>query len=283
MQTQILPFAEVLLKNFRFFGQDVFYLLLMALGYWVGPRRFFRDLGLLICLATLTNVALKYAFKIPRPVGHPRELVLDPYGMPSGDIQLTVATFLALADFFRHRMFWALAAFMSTGVGLSRLYLGVHTPADVLVGACVGGLCFVAFKALRMPPVRSFWEARPLLGSSLLCALVGFIVWRLPGPLLPIATVPAGVLFGFVCSQWLQVAVPLEPLAGSPLLRLALCPAGLLGLFALRASLKPFCINPLSFILVFAFLGLYLLYVFPLCMQALLGLRRLGARLQTFI
>ena len=42
-------------------------------------------------------------------------------------------------------------------MGLSRLYVGVHFPTDVLMGALVGTLCALASLAL----VGRFWSRRP--------------------------------------------------------------------------------------------------------------------------
>ncbi|AFB31573.1 phosphatase, PAP2 family protein [Rickettsia massiliae str. AZT80] len=68
----ILNFRSEMLTNwfkiFSFFASDYFYITIIAIAYWLNPRkRLFLDLGWLISFATLLNVIIKKAFSIPRP------------------------------------------------------------------------------------------------------------------------------------------------------------------------------------------------------------------------
>ena len=92
------------------------------------------------------NTLLKYAFARPRPdlVAHAVQ-VLTP-SFPSGHAAMSAITYLTLGALlartqssFRMRIyFMSVAAVLTVLVGLSRIYLGVHYPTDVLAGWCIG-------------------------------------------------------------------------------------------------------------------------------------------------
>lgn len=93
-----------------------------------------------------TNVVLKHLAARPRPwldVAGLIPLVYepDPNSFPSGH---TSAAFAAAAAWWKTlSKGWMRAAGLVLAVcmGLSRLYVGVHYPSDVLAGALVGTLC----------------------------------------------------------------------------------------------------------------------------------------------
>lgn len=102
----------------------------------------------LVCSLLLTNGLIKNIFQRPRPwlvVEGLVPLVVepDPNSFPSGHTSAAfgaaVAFFLTPPEWFRkgRGTLLALAALM----GLSRLYVGVHFPSDVLCGLLVGCLC----------------------------------------------------------------------------------------------------------------------------------------------
>ncbi len=96
--------------------------------------------------ALCTNVVLKHLFQRPRPwlsVEGLQFLVVenDPNSFPSGH---TCAAFAAAAAWWRTlpRRWMGIAGLSAAALmGLSRLYVGVHYPSDVLAGCLVGLLC----------------------------------------------------------------------------------------------------------------------------------------------
>lgn len=95
-----------------------------------------------------TNLTLKPLVSRPRPWLSLAELVPlvaehDPNSFPSGH---TCAAFAACVAWFvtLPRKWGTVAVTAAVCMGLSRLYVGVHYPSDVLVGALVGSLCGLA-------------------------------------------------------------------------------------------------------------------------------------------
>lgn len=126
---------------------------LLFLGHPKTRRAGFCALLALLLGLLCTNVVLKHLVERPRPWLMVEGLVHlveenDPNSFPSGH---TTAAFAAGVVWFR-ALPWkggriaALAA--AVFMGLSRLYVGVHYPSDVLMGAAVGTCCALAALAL---------------------------------------------------------------------------------------------------------------------------------------
>lgn len=86
------------------------------------------------------NVNLALDMLIKRPAS---------YSFPSGHTTLTFCAVMTLY-FARWRKLFAVSAVVGALVCVSRMYLYVHFPTDILAGACVGTLsAYVAWKSIN--------------------------------------------------------------------------------------------------------------------------------------
>lgn len=117
------------------------------------------------------NSLLKLGFARPRPdLVAPTARIFTP-SFPSGHAALSAITYLTIAALLsrttpsRKLRFYVmgLAIVLTVMVGVSRVYLGVHYPTDVLAGWCIGAawalMCWVAMTRLQQtgqvdPPQR---------------------------------------------------------------------------------------------------------------------------------
>ena len=96
----------------------------------------------------LCSYLLKYGFARPRPELVPHGSYVYTSSFPSGHSMLSALVYFTLAGLFARlqqsvkvKIYWYLSAmFLVLMVGISRLYLGVHWPSDVLAGWSAGVL-----------------------------------------------------------------------------------------------------------------------------------------------
>ncbi len=93
--------------------------------------------------AVVINLALKALFARPRPTVFPPLMVEHSYSFPSGHTIGAVGLYGFLALLLWHNRYWLrgiLVGLVIPLVALSRVYLGVHYPSDVLGALAVGTL-----------------------------------------------------------------------------------------------------------------------------------------------
>ena len=117
-------------------------------GYLVLARRYAAAWLMLVAVfgGIALNELLKLAFARPRPDFVSPTARVFTSSFPSGHASLSAIAYLTIAvllarsqpSFKIGRYFIAVAAFLTILIGISRVYLGVHYPTDVLGGWCIG-------------------------------------------------------------------------------------------------------------------------------------------------
>ena len=110
-------------------------------------------LVLSVTLGTLLSNALKFGFARPRPDLVPHGSHVFTGSFPSGHSMMSAMVYLSVGMMLAKAQksmppkifFLGISVFLTVMIGVSRVYLGVHWPSDVLAGWMVGGACAVTF------------------------------------------------------------------------------------------------------------------------------------------
>ena len=129
-------------------GEETAFLVMALILFWCVDK--YKGYYLLSVgfVGTVTNQFLKLWFRVPRPwvidgnftiLEQAREAATG-YSFPSGHTQSAVGTFGAIAYTTKNRWIRIVAILVAVLVPLSRMYIGVHTPADVFVSVLIAVL-----------------------------------------------------------------------------------------------------------------------------------------------
>ncbi len=156
------------MRALSFLGEENFFLILIPFLYWcVDTAWGMRALGVLV-LSDFTNGLIKGAFHAPRPYWiDPRVKALSAetsYGIPSGHAQNAAALWGLLARAVNKTSAWAAALILVLAISLSRVYLGVHFPHDVIGGWIIGAV-MLAVWLWAEPRVGDWLKPKPLVAQ----------------------------------------------------------------------------------------------------------------------
>ena len=127
---------------FSFIGSEPFFLFLAPTIYWCLDPVLGIRAGLYLLINGGVNAMLKVLFHAPRPYWYSGEVKAlsteSSFGAPSGHAQTSVVIWGTIAKSIRTRWAWIFVILLIFFIGLSRIYLGVHFPSDVLLGWIIG-------------------------------------------------------------------------------------------------------------------------------------------------
>lgn len=153
-----MPWLDKIMLGITTFGEETAFLVIALIIFWcVDKYRGYYVLGVGL-MGTLLSQFMKLLCCVPRPwvmdekftiVEDAREAA-GGYSFPSGHTQSAVGTFGAIAASAKNKTVIAVCIAIAVLTGFSRMYLGVHTPADVLVGAALSVALIFVLKPLML-------------------------------------------------------------------------------------------------------------------------------------
>ena len=128
-------------------------LLVIAVVYWCIDKKLGQKLGFILLLSMTANGFIKNLVKAPRPfelgVVEPlRQQTATGHSFPSGHTQAATTFWFVWMTHIHKKWLYSIGAIMIAVIGLSRRYLGVHWPIDVIVAIGVGIICAIMGQGL---------------------------------------------------------------------------------------------------------------------------------------
>ncbi|MGA2502671.1 MAG: phosphatase PAP2 family protein [Anaerolineales bacterium] len=166
------------MEAFSFLGSEYFFLILLPALYWCVEASVGLRVGVILLMTTSVNDALKMALHGPRPYWISTDVISyaseTSFGVPSGHAQIAVGVWGMLAASLRKWWGWLIAILIIVLIGISRMYLGVHFPHDVILGWLIGVI--VLWLVLRFWKPVAEWLKKMSLGQQVFAAFLGSLV-----------------------------------------------------------------------------------------------------------
>lgn len=176
------PILDTVMLALTEFGGETAFLVAALICYWCVDKRKGYYLMAVGFIGTVANQFLKIACRIPRPwVRDPDFTIVEAaregaagYSFPSGHSQTSVGTFGAIAMTAEKKQTRIAAIAIAVLVPITRMYLGVHTPADVLVGSGMAVALLIFLKPLVF---GKDGQHLPALFAAMSVLAVGFVAF----------------------------------------------------------------------------------------------------------
>lgn len=141
------PLLDFYFLVMTFLGEEEFFLIALPGIYWCYDKRLGRRLVYLLVVSNVVNSAFKNIFRMPRPPEELRMVQEASYGLPSGHAMngVTLWGYATWRLRWLGGWIWIIAIWVVLSTAFSRLYLGIHYPADMLTGLIFGVLTLVGF------------------------------------------------------------------------------------------------------------------------------------------
>ena len=163
-------------------GEETAFLVLALIIFWcVDKRRGYYVMAVGFVGMTLNQI-LKLICRVPRPWELDQNFTIleqardaaKGYSFPSGHTSTAVGTFGAIAMTEKRRWIKVICVTLMVLVGFSRMYVGVHTPYDVVAGAACALVLVFGMKPIVMDNRD---KAMKILLASMLALGIGYLLY----------------------------------------------------------------------------------------------------------
>ncbi len=135
-------------KIITFLGDEYFYLILFPFILWSVDFKRGAKLGFIFLVSVCLNMLLKDFIQQPRPfimISGINLINEAGFGLPSGHAQNSIVIWGIISSWLKNKPFKGFMFLLIVLIGLSRIYLGVHFPSDILGGWIVGGVLLIFY------------------------------------------------------------------------------------------------------------------------------------------
>ena len=178
------PFLNFVFSAITYLGDEIALMLIAIVLFWCVNKRSGYYMLVSGFFGIIVNQILKLACKIPRPekldtrftiVESAREAAQG-YSFPSGHTQNAVTVFGSIFLLAKKTWVKIVAVVIATLVGVSRMYLGVHTIWDVIAAAgCAIIILLVLEELFKNDEI--FHKSMPYISAALVLGSIAFFLY----------------------------------------------------------------------------------------------------------
>ncbi len=178
------PGLDGVMRFFSFLGEENFFSAFIAVVYWCVDATLGIRLLTLLVFSNFINGLGKWVFRAPRPYwidARVKGLSIEPsYGLPSGHAQNAAGIWWMVAGTAGKAWARVAAVLLILAISVSRVYLGVHFPLDVIAGWVIGIVLLAAYIKVEPGAVRWLSSRSPATGVAaalvLSLAMLGVVI-----------------------------------------------------------------------------------------------------------
>ncbi|MCK9191722.1 MAG: phosphatase PAP2 family protein [Sphaerochaetaceae bacterium] len=208
------PLLDAVANIGSFFGEQSILIILLAWILYTDDKHKAYAVSGPILTASLSMSLIKAIVKAPRPfqvldeIDGKRLTTATGYSFPSGHTTIASSMYFAIARAYKNKKVTVICTVLVVWVALSRMYLGVHWPIDVLVGLSIGLACtlflYPVFYNISKNPEKKYKVSWILSTVFFACAIPLTVLLQLKmvdevayADFLKTLSIAAGAYFGF--------------------------------------------------------------------------------------
>ena len=178
------PVFDFFFSTITYLGDELALMLIAIVLFWCVNKRSGYYMLVSGFFGIIVNQVMKLACKVPRPwVKDPNFTIVEAareaatgYSFPSGHTQNAVTVFGSLFLIGKKKWFKITCFALATLVGVSRMYLGVHTFWDVIAAAGCAVVILLLLEDLFKTD-EAFHKWMPYLSAALVLGSIGFFLY----------------------------------------------------------------------------------------------------------
>lgn len=183
-------------------GYELVYTILIAIIFWCISKHHGLRLMVAVIVTSLVNTSIKEYFKIARPIYSDGIKALytetaPGYSFPSGHTQAATSFWFYSSMMIRKKWFSLMAILVVFLVGISRLYLRVHWPTDIIGGILIGIIVVFMIEFISRKFTKRNYSIFTVLACTVLLPVLLVIICQYDETAMKMAAVLAGGLFGY--------------------------------------------------------------------------------------
>lgn len=154
---------DTLFQIITFLGEPYVIIIVVVIVYYYIDRVLGEKVAFTMLISNDLNNIIKPIACVVRPFNHPAcnftpyDGALESatgYAFPSGHTQIAATTYPLIGKLTKKKVIFVIGCILPFLVALSRVWLGVHYPTDVLVGLILG----FSFSLILFPLISNMWD-----------------------------------------------------------------------------------------------------------------------------